>query len=234
MPLLSITEQQRIAAFLDEKTAAVDELIALKERQVALLLRKRQALISRAVTRGLNPDAPLRDSGVAWLAWVIGTARYDTLVDVINGTPLATCSCPYDGVCKHAVAVVLACQMPDARGHTLPTVSKNDRRFAVLEAAGEEWDDDDWDEDFDEDDDDLDDAVRGAAATQKSVGIGPTVIPAGDTAVAALRLFLEETSNDQLIDLLMDLAQRFPEVQRALDARQTASDDAPASCHVRL
>lgn len=129
----------------------------------------------------------------ALLAWVSGTQRYATLVDVVKGTPLATCSCPYDSVCKHAVAVVLACQMPDVRGHALPTVSENDRRFAVLEAAGEEWD-----EDRDEDDDDLDDGVWDAAKAQKSGCIGPTVIPAGDTAVAALRSSLEKLSKDQL------------------------------------
>lgn len=65
-----LAEQQRIAAFLDTKTAEIDELIALKEQQVALLQRKRMALISRAVTKGLDPHTPMRDSGIDWLGEV--------------------------------------------------------------------------------------------------------------------------------------------------------------------
>jgi type I restriction enzyme, S subunit len=65
-----IQQQQYIAAFLDAKTAEIDELIALKEQQVALLQRKRMVLISRAVTKGLDPHGPMRDSGVAWLGEV--------------------------------------------------------------------------------------------------------------------------------------------------------------------
>ena len=60
-------EQAEIAAFLDRETAKVDALVAKRERQIALLAEKRAALISRAVTRGLDPNAPLKDSGVPWL-----------------------------------------------------------------------------------------------------------------------------------------------------------------------
>ncbi|MDZ4722073.1 MAG: restriction endonuclease subunit S [Roseiflexaceae bacterium] len=54
-PILNKAQQRRIAAFLDGKTAEIDDLVALKERQVALLMKKRQALISHAVTKGLDP-----------------------------------------------------------------------------------------------------------------------------------------------------------------------------------
>ncbi len=63
-------EQQRIAAFLDRETARIDALVAKKQRLIALLQEKRTALITQAVTRGLDPAAPLRDSGVAWLGAV--------------------------------------------------------------------------------------------------------------------------------------------------------------------
>jgi type I restriction enzyme S subunit len=63
----SKTEQQQIAAFLDRKTAELDAVIRLKERQLELLAEKRQALISQAVTRGLDPNAPLKPSGIPWL-----------------------------------------------------------------------------------------------------------------------------------------------------------------------
>jgi type I restriction enzyme S subunit len=59
--------QRAIADFLDEKTAAIDALIAKKERLLALLDEKRQALITAAVTKGLDPSVPMKDSGVPWL-----------------------------------------------------------------------------------------------------------------------------------------------------------------------
>jgi len=63
-------EQVAIAAFLDRETAKIDALIAEQERLLELLAEKRQAVISHAVTKGLNPDAAMKDSGVAWLGEV--------------------------------------------------------------------------------------------------------------------------------------------------------------------
>lgn len=65
-----VDEQAAIAAFLDRETAKIDALIAEQEKLIALLAEKRQATISHAVTRGLNPDAPMKDSGLAWLGEV--------------------------------------------------------------------------------------------------------------------------------------------------------------------
>ena len=69
-PKPPLTEQTAIAAFLDRETAKIDALIAEQEKLIALLAEKRQATISHAVTKGLNPDAPMKDSGVAWLGEV--------------------------------------------------------------------------------------------------------------------------------------------------------------------
>jgi type I restriction enzyme S subunit len=63
----SISEQKAIASFLDRETAKIDALIAKKERLIELLQEKRTAIISHAVTKGLDPTAPLKDSGVEWL-----------------------------------------------------------------------------------------------------------------------------------------------------------------------
>jgi type I restriction enzyme, S subunit len=64
------TEQGAIATFLDRETAKIDALIAEQQRLIELLQEKRQAVISHAVTKGLHPDAPMKDSGVEWLGEV--------------------------------------------------------------------------------------------------------------------------------------------------------------------
>lgn len=65
-----LSEQRTIASFLDRKTALIDDLVAKRKRQIELLQEQRTALISRAVTKGLNPDVPMKDSGVEWLGEV--------------------------------------------------------------------------------------------------------------------------------------------------------------------
>lgn len=64
LPVPPIEEQTAIAAFLDRETGKIDALIAEQEKLIALLAEKRQATISHAVTRGLDPNAPMKDSGV--------------------------------------------------------------------------------------------------------------------------------------------------------------------------
>ena len=63
-------DQLAIASFLDHETAKIDALIAEQQRLIELLQEKRQAVISHAVTKGLNPEAPMKDSGVEWLGEV--------------------------------------------------------------------------------------------------------------------------------------------------------------------
>jgi type I restriction enzyme S subunit len=67
LPLPDLVEQQAIASFLDRETAKIDALIAKKERLIELLQEKRTAIISHAVTKGLDPTVPLKDSGIEWL-----------------------------------------------------------------------------------------------------------------------------------------------------------------------
>lgn len=67
-PSLSEELQKRIASFLDTQTAQIDELIALKEKQIELLDIKRQSIISQAVTRGLDPNVTMKPSGLNWLS----------------------------------------------------------------------------------------------------------------------------------------------------------------------
>ncbi|MGO1920755.1 MAG: restriction endonuclease subunit S [Microbacterium sp.] len=65
-----LAEQRAIADYLDRETAQIDEFIAENERFIELLTERRAAVIAHAVTKGLDPDAPLRDSGVEWLGEV--------------------------------------------------------------------------------------------------------------------------------------------------------------------
>lgn len=74
-------EQRAIASFLDEKCAKIDEAVRIKEEQIALLRERRQILIQQAVTRGLNPNAPMKDSGIDWIGqipahWEVRRSKY--------------------------------------------------------------------------------------------------------------------------------------------------------------
>lgn len=70
LPIPPLEEQQAIAAYLDRQTAKIDALIAKKQRLLDLLAEQRAALISQAVTKGLNPNVKMKDSSVAWLGQV--------------------------------------------------------------------------------------------------------------------------------------------------------------------
>lgn len=66
----SLEEQTRIANFLDKKTAQIDDAIAIKEQQISLLKERKQIIIQQAVTQGLDPNVPMKDSGVDWIGKV--------------------------------------------------------------------------------------------------------------------------------------------------------------------
>jgi type I restriction enzyme S subunit len=81
LPLPSYYEQKAISNFLDQKTAVIDDLIADKEKLIELLQEKRQAIITEAVTKGLNPNVRMKDSGIEWIGeipehWSITKMKY--------------------------------------------------------------------------------------------------------------------------------------------------------------
>jgi type I restriction enzyme, S subunit len=104
VPLPSRREQTAIVAFLDHETAKIDALIAEQEKLIALLAEKRQATVSRAVTRGLNLDAPMKYSGVSFIGevpahwgvaalkrhWSVTDCKHITAEFVDEGYPLAS------------------------------------------------------------------------------------------------------------------------------------------------
>lgn len=81
LPFFDVGEQVKIANFLDHETAQIDTLIAKQEKLIELLKEKRQAVISHAVTKGLNLNVPMKDSGVEWLGdvpehWSVSALGY--------------------------------------------------------------------------------------------------------------------------------------------------------------
>ena len=113
LALPPLPEQRAIAAFLDRETAKIDALVAKKERLIELLQEKRTALISRAVTKGLDPNVPMKDSGVEWLGEI--PAHWD---QSDYGTSL-----PIDGHCNGIVLPshhVLRWLIPIGKGGTCP------------------------------------------------------------------------------------------------------------------
>lgn len=86
-------EQIAIAAFLDHETGKIDDLVAQQEQLITLLNEKRQAVISHAVTKGLNPDVEMKDSGIKWLGevpahWRVG--RLSSCSKIIAGFPFSS------------------------------------------------------------------------------------------------------------------------------------------------
>ena len=76
----SLEEQRKIASFLDRKCAEIDEMIALQEKIVEELKAYKQSVITEAVTKGLNPDVPMKDSGIEWIGeipehWEVGRMK---------------------------------------------------------------------------------------------------------------------------------------------------------------
>ncbi len=89
VPGIPLPEQRAIASFLDRQTAHLDALISKKERLIALLEEKRAALITRAVTKGLDPNVAMKDSGVEWLGevperWEVRKLKYIANVNLSN------------------------------------------------------------------------------------------------------------------------------------------------------
>jgi type I restriction enzyme, S subunit len=121
LPLPPSHEQLAIATFLDRETAKIDALIAEQQRLIELLQEKRQAVISYAVTKGLNPDAPMKDSGVEWLGevpehWVVGKLSYYAVVST-GATPDR--------------------QRPDYWGGDIPWIKTGEVRYEDIQQAEE-------------------------------------------------------------------------------------------------
>lgn len=93
LPFIPISEQDQIVQFLDEKTEFIDKLISIKERKITLLKEQRTSLINQVVTKGLNPNVKMKDSGVEWIGeipehWVV--TKFNRYVFFQEGPGLRT------------------------------------------------------------------------------------------------------------------------------------------------
>lgn len=102
IPLPPLLIQKAIADFLDRKTAAIDALIEKKQRLLALLAEKRSALINHAVTKGLDPQVPMKDSGIPWIGeipahWEVKRLKFlvTHIIDCHHSTPVYDEDAPY-------------------------------------------------------------------------------------------------------------------------------------------
>ena len=189
---------QRKDTFMTNSDARI-ALSQLRARAGEAVFKRGQDYELRGRVRKLAATA---EGGL--VAWVQGSVRYATRV-ILRADQLASdCMCPYGGTCKHAVAVALAYLNRPEHAPPLPIAPASDPRLVLLE--------------------------RQAAAAVEP--IGPAAAPATQPGARAaqeptLQAFLAAHSQADLVALLLDLAQRFPEVRDALAVRQMlASDDA--------
>lgn len=146
----------------------------------------------RSYQQGHRVQELARTSHGGIVAWVKGSARYATLVALDDGELTAVCTCPYEGVCKHAVAVLLGYLEKIKNNVVVPVIAEDDQRMALLEdTASEPWDGEN-----------QDDGRRSTPATTDSI-----------------HSYLEKQSKAELVTLLEGLSQRYPAIQDALRDR---------------
>jgi uncharacterized Zn finger protein len=151
-----------------------------------------------------------RTSSGGLVAWVLGSQQYAARIESEDDELIAVCTCPYGGVCKHAVAVVLEYLEHVKGNRTIPTVTEQDQRLQLLEQDGDqaEWDEEDEEEATDED--------------FMPVPERPTS-KADKAATGTWLSFLEQQTQPQLLVLLKDLVQRHPHVRQFLQDRHQLS-----------
>ncbi|MBU3852456.1 MAG: restriction endonuclease subunit S, partial [Candidatus Paraprevotella stercoravium] len=101
LPLPTLQEQQSIATYLDQKCGEIDELIALQEEMITKLQSYKQSVITEAVTKGLDKNAPLKDSGIEWIGeipehWKVVKIKY--LAKIKSGDSISSNEVNQEGV----------------------------------------------------------------------------------------------------------------------------------------
>ena len=164
----------------------------------------------RSYQRSHQVQGLVRTASYGLVAWVHGTERYATSVEVEDGEIAALCTCPYEGTCKHAVAVVL--EYLDCLKHKreVPLIAGRDRRLSLLEALENE--SEGWDDGEEGDEDDGDQAAS-----------RPPQRRSEKATADEMTAFLKQQSKEQLVTLLEEQARRNPNIRRALLDRKNLS-----------
>ncbi|MEW6376082.1 MAG: SWIM zinc finger family protein [Thermodesulfobacteriota bacterium] len=159
----------------------------------------------RVLSRGQGYHRGHRVEGLAQtqtggiIAWVLSGRRYATEVDFEDGELISVCTCPYRSTCKHAVAVVLEYLDHLKKNREIPQITGQDQRIALLQGLGDK---EDWQDEYDEEEE----IDTGRLVSDKD----------GKLIHADLKDFLEEQSKEQLIALLKDLSERYPNIREDL------------------
>ncbi len=135
------SERNKITEFLDLETAKIDNLIEKQQQLIELLKEKRQAVISHAVTKGLNPDVPMKDSGVEWLGevpahWGVTRLKYEcrNIVDCPHSTPNYTDEGEYPAI---RTADILAGHLDLENCRRVTEAVYDERNFRLIPKAGD-------------------------------------------------------------------------------------------------
>ncbi|WP_228850800.1 restriction endonuclease subunit S [Aegicerativicinus sediminis] len=101
VPVPDYAEQQKIVEFLDDKTAKIDRLLQIKEKKIELLKEKRTSLINQVVTKGLDPNVEMKDSGVEWIGEIPkhwATIKLKYLCEIVYGISPPDTTYNYEGL----------------------------------------------------------------------------------------------------------------------------------------
>jgi uncharacterized Zn finger protein len=170
----------------------------------------------RSYQRNQQVQALVRTPSGSLLAWVQGTHRYATQVEITGAGLTSSCTCPIATSCKHAVATVLDYLEHLKHRIDVPTMTTSDRRLALLQEdqEGESWSDDEEDD-------------------EERVKLVPRPSQAHATrSTAALHSYFEQQTKPQLMALLEELAEHYPVVRQSiLDRRDLAMGSVQALVH---
>jgi type I restriction enzyme S subunit len=136
LPIPPKEEQVKIAQYLDHQTAIIDQLILQKEKLIELLKEKRQAVINEAVTKGLDPNAKMKDSGIEWLGevpedWVVSKLKYISTVISKGTTP----STEGKGLVDNGIRYLKAENIKDSEVSLSPEFFIDDETHEILKRS---------------------------------------------------------------------------------------------------
>lgn len=136
MALPSLEEQTKIAHYLDNQTAIIDQVIKQKEKLIELLKEKRQAVINEAVTKGLNPNAKMKDSGIEWLGaipehWRVSRLKHISSVISKGTTP----STEGKGLVDEGIRYLKAENIKDLEVSSIPEFFIDDETHEILKRS---------------------------------------------------------------------------------------------------